>query len=389
MTAPLPLDPATLEDLYQRAPCGYLATVLDGTILQANDTFLTWMDVDREELLGTNVRALLSPGSRIFLETNYLPVLHLQHEVRDVALDLRRGDGETVPVLISSNTVLDAAGQPEVVRSTIFNASSCHEHERQLHAARRRAEESERAIREVAVRFQRSMLPQVVEQAPGFVVTTRYRPAVEDLEVGGDWYDAFHIPGPDGDVLGLSVGDVVGRGIDAACAMGQVRSALRAIAISGIGPARTLDQLDRYAEQVPDAHAATVVCAELDVTRRTVRYACAGHLPPLLLRPDRPACYLWDGRSLPLAVTYTAGSRTEGEIQLEPGEGLLFFTDGLVERRDRGLDEGMEQLAHAVGEIRPGGAGDMLDRLMATMLDGEDGRDDVCLLHLLADRPSG
>ncbi len=379
MTVP-PLDMATLEDLYQRAPCGYLTTALDGTILRVNGTFLEWTGFGHDALIGSNLRDLLTAGGRLFYETNYTPVLHLQHAVRDVALEVRRTEGDPLPVLISSNVVFDTAGEPELVRSTVFDASSRHELEGQLQAARRRAEDSEQAIRSIAVQLQRSLLPAVVEDAPGFTVTTRYQPAMADLEVGGDWYDAFALPGRD--VLSLSVGDVVGRGIDAACAMGQARSALRAIALSGVGPGATLHQLDAFAERLPAAHAATVVCAELAVAERTVRYACAGHLPPLLVEPDGTATYLWDGRSLPLAMGALGGTRGEGTVTLAPGAALVFYTDGLVERRDRGLDEGMDLLATLMAEHGPDAADGVLDRLIASMLDGEVVHDDVCILHL-------
>ena len=253
----VPLDRDTLEELYEQAPCGYVSTEADGTIVHANRTFLDWLGLD-ETVIGTSFRDLLTPGGRIFFETNYVPLLRLQGEVRDVAVDLRRHDGGVLPVLLSSRLTEGSDG-PGLVRSTVFDASVRHEQERQLRDARRRAEESERQIREVALLLQRSLLAGHLVGGPGFTVETRYRPAVEDLEVGGDWYDSFTLPGRD--VVNLSVGDVVGRGISAACAMGQLRSALRGIAGSGVGPGRILDQLDAFAQRVPDAHTATVVCA--------------------------------------------------------------------------------------------------------------------------------
>jgi serine/threonine-protein kinase RsbW len=143
-----------------------------------------------------------------------------------------------------------------------------------------------------------------------------------------------------------------------------------------------LHQLDAFAERLPAAHAATVVCAELDVAERTVRYACAGHLPPLLVEPDGTTTYLWEGRSLPLAMGALGGTRGEGAVALAPGAALVLYTDGLVERRDRGLDEGMDLLATLMAEHGPDAADGVLDRLIATMLDGEAVHDDVCVLHL-------
>jgi serine/threonine-protein kinase RsbW len=113
-----------------------------------------------------------------------------------------------------------------------------------------------------------------------------------------------------------------------------------------------------------------------------VRYACAGHLPPLLLAPDGTVTYLWAGRSTPLAAVPQPGPRAEGEVVLEPGSRLVLFTDGLVERRDRGLDEGMDALAAVVAETGDLEPGEMVDAVMEAMLHDEDVRDDVCVLCL-------
>jgi phosphoserine phosphatase RsbU/P len=378
-----PMDQATLEDHYHRAPCAYVSARPDGTVLRVNQTFLEWTGLTDEEVVGARFTDLLTAGGRVFYETNYLPVLHLQGEVRDLALELRRVGRDPLPVLMSSLLVEDVGGEPQIVRSTIFDATARHEHERELLAARRRAEVSEAQIRSVALQLQRAMLAGTVSGGPGFVVETRYRPAVEDLEVGGDWYDAFLLP--DRDVVNVSVGDVVGRGINAACAMGQIRSALRAIAVSGVGPGRTLDQLDAFVDPIYDAHSATVVCAEVDLGDRWVRYACAGHLPPLLLQPDGTVDHLWDGRSTPLAAVPQAGPRREGEATLLPGSRLLLYTDGLVERRDRGLDEGLATLVEVVADRATLPPGEMVDAIVATMLEHELVRDDVCVLCLALD----
>ena len=374
----VPLDRDTLEELYEQAPCGYVSTEPDGTIVHANRTFLDWLGLD-DTVIGTSFRDLLTVGGRIFFETNYVPLLRLQGEVRDVALDLSRHDGGVLPVLLSSRLTERGDGRT-VVRSTVFDASVRHEHERQLRDARRRAEASERQIREVALLLQRSLLAGHLTAGPGYTIETRYRPGVDDLEVGGDWYDSFILPGRE--VVNVSVGDVVGRGISAACAMGQLRAALRGIAGSGVGPGRILDQLDAFAERVPDAHTATVVCAEIDPADRHVRYACAGHLPPLLLDPDGSTTYLWEGRSTPLATLPQTEGRAEGELRAAPGSGLLLYTDGLVERADRGLDDGMAVLAETTSRLAARPPGELVDGLLAELLRDEGVRDDVCLLFV-------
>jgi serine/threonine-protein kinase RsbW len=131
---------------------------------------------------------------------------------------------------------------------------------------------------------------------------------------------------------------------------------------------------------VRDAHSATVVCAEVELATGKVCYACAGHLPPRVLHPDGTTTNLWEARSTPLASVPMSGARGEAEYRLEPGSRLLLYTDGLVERRDRGVDEGMAILERRVADLAPLAPEEMVDALMLSMLKDEDVRDDVCLL---------
>ena len=234
--------------------------------------------------------------------------------------------------------------------------------------------------RDVALALQQSMLPTGLPDVPGLELTARYHPAVDSLEVGGDWYDV--VPLPDGRVA-LVVGDVVGRGLEAATTMGKLRSALAALALSDESPARVLDGLERYARQVQGARLATVAYGVLDPVAGTLAYACAGHPPPLVVRADGGAEFLEDGRS-PLLCALPPGSvgpRAEGRHELAPGDRLLLFSDGLVERRRESLDAGLRRLVDAVAGA---GTGERWpDELLARMLAGAGagaGDDDVALL---------
>ena len=196
----------------------------------------------------------------------------------------------------------------------------------------------------VARELQQSLLAVDPPPDPRYGVGAIYRPGVEMLEVGGDWYDVFLVePG----VLAFVVGDVVGRGLGAASAMGQLRSAVRAVAAPGVGPSRLLARLDRFVEQVEAAALSTLAYAELDLATGAVRYACAGHPPPMLLPTTGAGQLVWGGRSTPLG-TYGQGERDEAELRLRDGDRLLLYTDGLVERRDRALDDGLAALAATV-----------------------------------------
>ena len=217
-------------------------------------------------------------------------------------------------------------------------------------------------------------------RADGTVVAAAYRPGAEALEVGGDWYDAFRLPSGR---FALVVGDVVGHGLGAAVAMGQLRGAVRALAQVST-PAGVLEQLDVFVQMLPAGEMATIAFVELDLADGRLRYACAGHPPPLVVSPDGSARFLWEGRSPPLG-SVLGRSRREADDRLDEGETLMLYTDGLVERRTVGLDEQLERLAFVAAE-QPAESAETVDRIFDAMLVGEEQEDDACLLmiHRLA-----
>jgi serine/threonine-protein kinase RsbW len=176
------------------------------------------------------------------------------------------------------------------------------------------------------------------------------------------------------------VGDIVGRGIPAASAMGQVRSALAALAPVSGTPAAVLQQLSIAAERIEGAHLATIVYAVLDPESGVLRYSCAGHPPPLLAPAQGEPRLLWEGRSTPLGALPPQSERAEGETMLEPGDTLLLYSDGLVERRGEPLDVGLERLRRAVAELRDVDVETLCDELVETMRVGSGASDDVALL---------
>ena len=236
--------------------------------------------------------------------------------------------------------------------------------------------EQERAI---ARTLQRSLLAADVPGTdPRFVVETYYQAAGQDMEVGGDWYDAFLITA---NKLAVVVGDVVGRGIDAATTMGQLRSAIRALASAENGPARLLEGLDRFCDRVDSARMSTVVYAEVDLLSSEVAYACAGHLPPLLHEPAGSPQYLLNARSAPIGSRAGDLRRVEHRMRLAAGSRLLLYTDGLIERRTRPIDRGFEILAREYARVRDAPLKGLTAGLADTLV-GRDHADDVCLLCL-------
>jgi anti-sigma regulatory factor (Ser/Thr protein kinase) len=180
------------------------------------------------------------------------------------------------------------------------------------------------------------------ELPPGFAV--RYEPAVTPLEIGGDWYDVLRV----GDHrIGIIVGDCVGRGLSAAAVMGQLRSSARALLLTGAEPAMLLEDLDAVAKLIPDAFCTTVFLAVLDTESGEFCYSCAGHLPAVLAAPQAKPALLSDARSVPLAV-HRKDSRPQASVVLPPGSTLMLYTDGLVERREVSLDDGISRVTETV-----------------------------------------
>lgn len=203
---------------------------------------------------------------------------------------------------------------------------------------------------------------------------TRYRPADHRLAVGGDWYDVVALR--DGR-FGLVVGDCVGHGLEAAAVMGQLRSAARALLLQDLGPAATLDGLDRFALTLPGAECASVVCAIVDDASCTITYSVAGHPPPLVLGEDGGR-WLDEGHGSLLGLGL--GPRPEASAPFEAGETLLLYTDGLVERRGEALSVGLARLLRAAGEADGALVTTALgDHLITTLLAHGAG-DDVALV---------
>ncbi len=373
MTDELALLEDSPEDLYENAPCGYLSTRIDGTVVKVNRTFETWTGLDRKDLLGhKRLPDLLTAGGRIYYETHIAPLLQMQGDVREIAVEIMRADGTRLPALLNAVVHGDGSGNAAIVRTTIFDATDRRRYEQALLEARRREHD-------IAERLQRSLLAGKPPEGDRFELATSYRPGVSGLEVGGDWHDSFWLE--TGETLALVVGDVVGRGIEAAVAMGQLRSALRALASTGLEPGALVTALDGYAGRFEVGAMTTLVYAQLHVPTGELRFACAGHPPPLLLHSDSAPEYLWEGRSPPLDSLTATQARPEGRRTLAPGSVLLLYSDGLVEHPSRPLEVGMEELRQELAARANQPASALATALVQRLRDPHHS-DDVCLLIL-------
>ena len=228
--------------------------------------------------------------------------------------------------------------------------------------------------RNIALTLQRQLLPDVPEIA-GLDIAAGYLPSEQPAEVGGDWFDVLALP--DGST-GLAVGDVVGHDTRAAAAMGQLRSVLRSYAWSGESTGTVIERLDELVRGLGMAQVAT--CVYLRLSGDRLQYSRAGHPSPLIRLPDGTVQVLDGGLRTPVGVRGLSTELAEAETTLPVGATLIAFSDGLVERRDRPLRQGLAQLHAAIAALPDGmTATEVRDRLVDELL-GPRQEDDVCLL---------
>jgi signal transduction histidine kinase/DNA-binding response OmpR family regulator len=227
----------------------------------------------------------------------------------------------------------------------------------------------------VAETLQRSLLPESLPELPDAELSAIYLPGSTEASVGGDWYDAFRFGER---TTALVIGDVVGRGVKAASAMGQLRNATRAYLLEGYGPAETLTRVNRLLETLGGGFA-TLLCAVVDLGSGDIRYASAGHPPPLITESDGTTRWLDRGLAPPIGAWVDTVYR-EASDRLSPASALVLYTDGLVERRREAIDVGLARLATAAADS-PGSAATLARHLVRSMSDAER-PDDVAVLVL-------
>ena len=227
-----------------------------------------------------------------------------------------------------------------------------------------------------AVTLQRSLLPDKLPSVPGLILAARYSPRT--TEVGGDWYDVFRLPDRR---LAVTVGDVMGKGLLAAAGMGRVRNALRALALTDPRPAAVLAGLDRlFAATELEEQVTTITYLVIDPETGEGQAGNAGHMPTLLMAPG----------ALPVLDAAEAGTplgwaspRRQHAFRLPPGSTAVFYSDGLVENRVRGLDAGLDELVRVAADAPEdlhGAPARLLEYLLENMLAGHEQDDDVTVL---------
>jgi serine phosphatase RsbU (regulator of sigma subunit) len=281
-------------------------------------------------------------------------------------------------IRVFAEPVVDAAGAMVALRGAFQDVSAHYHTQVALAAARDQlADTEQRAAEEhrFAVHLQRAIMPpdEVPVEAGGIDVAVRYRPAGEGHLVGGDWYDTLLLPAG---VL-LVVGDVAGHGVDAVTGMVAARNSMRGLAITEVGPAELLRMLNGVMCHLTSGVVGTVVCGLYDPQTRVLRWARAGHLPPVLMRGQT-------ARELPLPGGVLLGmdpdaSYEEATQSLEPGDTLLLFTDGLIELRGESIEDVLGEFVAAL----PSGSAELTaaaqaDQVLASTV--SDTGDDACLV---------
>jgi len=233
--------------------------------------------------------------------------------------------------------------------------------------------------------LQRSLLPDVLPVLPGLILAASYRPVAKNMEIGGDWYDAFRLADQR---LAVAVGDVMGKGLTAAAGMGRVRNALRALALTDSRPAAVLGGLDRlFSATEPEEQVTTVAYLVIDPETGDGMLGNAGHLPALVLEAGTAPRFDGVEAGTPLGW---ASPRKQHPFNLRPGSTAVFYSDGLVENRNRGLDAGLDELAAVAARADSSVLGHperLLEYLVDHMLAGHDQDDDVTVLVMHV--PSG
>lgn len=392
------------EDLYESAPCGYLSTLMDGTIAKINTTLLDWLGLDREAVAGRKRFAdLLTIGGKLYHETHFAPLLRMQGQLRGIALDMRRRDGSPLPVLVSAVIKHGTEGEPLLIRITVFDASDRRAYEKELlrrreeaerarteaDEARRQAEADRARLADALAVLQRSLVPDSLPAVPGLETAVHYHAASPD-QLGGDFYDLFPVAG---NRWAFFLGDVCGKGPEAASLTSLTRYTLRAAAHHDPDPASALTTLnavlhERYTGD-GDPRYCTCIFGIVEPGGEhgptTVRLASGGHPPALVLRSDGRAEFLPTPGGLLIGVVPGAPIGT-AETVLAPGDTVVLYTDGLTEARtgpgrdDLYGEDALHAFATDHAPASPHEAITALTGLLKSFGDGLD--DDTALLAL-------
>ncbi|MGW8399390.1 PP2C family protein-serine/threonine phosphatase [Streptomyces lydicus] len=395
------------EAVFRVLPGGLLLLSPEFVILDVNEPLLHRAGRDRRQVIGrylfdvfpanpadpdaSGTSNLLASLERV-VATGERDTMALQRY--DVEAPGRPGVFEERYWSPVNSPVLDAAGRVQLIVHRVEDvteivragnrghgdrermAAELYARAQELQEVNDRLRASHARERQVVLALQEAMLPRP-RPVGHHRAAVRYRPAIGALNVCGDWYDLAELPG---DRMAVAVGDVVGHGLDAACVMGQLRSALSAATRVTDGPARALEVLGIYARSVEGAESTTTAQAIIDWTTHTIAYSSAGHPPPALLHPDGTVELLDGATDPPLGARPEHVVRPEARVSFTDDAVLVLYTDGLIERRREDIDVGLARLAGSLARHRGADAETLADALLAELLPPGGATDDTALV---------
>jgi PAS domain S-box-containing protein len=284
------------------------------------------------------------------------------HSLPKIEYRIIRADGSERTLLGKARLQVGPTGEPERLVGTVQDITEDKQAERE---------------HRISETLQRSLLPDRLPDIPGVMLAARYVPATSGIEVGGDWYDVVQLPNGH---VGVAIGDVAGHGLRAASTMGQLRMSLRAHAIEEGSPAKVVGRVHHLVKRLLLGEMATLLYLVFDPDNGTVRFANAGHPPPLLIPERGEASFVTEGLAPPLGAARSPNDFVEAGCTLAVGSTLLLFTDGLVEERGVSIQQGLARLKEEATTAGPD-LETLCDHLLAT-LPGSEVSDDIALLAL-------
>lgn len=334
-----------VDGFWDSAPSGHVIAHPNGRIIRANSTLARWLGYQADALCGKVFSDLLAVSGRILYDTHFGPLLGMGGDLNGVTVDVVAADGTRLPMFLTANVTTGADGAPELLQITVVDATDRRAYEVELLAARQQAQTEQARARTFAETLRRALLPPLLSPPDGLDAADYFFTASDD-DVGGDFYDLFPLSHT---TWGFFLGDVAGKGVEAAVVTGLVRYTLRAAAVFDDDPVQVLHNLNTVINQkirVARNRFSTVIYGKMTQCDNgfDVELASGGHPPPLLFYADGSAYYADTVGGQAVGITaepHFVASR----FCLGPGDTLMLYTDGLTEAstgigRERYDDEG-------------------------------------------------
>jgi phosphoserine phosphatase RsbU/P len=375
-----------IGDFWDSAPSGHVIAYPDGRIIRANATLARWLGYEPNTLRDRVFTEFLTVGGRILYDTHFGPLLHMGGDLNGVTVDVVTAHGTRLPMFLTANVTSDANGKPHRLQITVVDAADRRAYEVELLQARQQAQTEQGRARVFAETLRRALLPPLLVPPDGLEAADYFFTASDD-DVGGDFYDLFPLSRT---TWGFFLGDVAGKGVDAAVVTGLIRYTLRAAAVFDDDPVRVLHNLNAVISQkLRDARNrfSTVIYGKM--TQRDngfdVELASGGHPPPLLLYADGSAYYADTVGGQAVGIT-AEPHFTAARFRLGPGDTMMLYTDGLTEAstgigHERYDDEGaLLRFAEAHSPTTASGLVDAARRLLNGL--GAGVEDDAAVLAM-------